>query len=76
MSRRTRIYHRYKYAKAVRCGGRDCVLIIYEVGTKSVSTVMRNETWYAKDVGLVKRDEYFTMRNTLTHTQTEYLIGE
>ncbi len=67
--------HHYKYAKAVRCGGHDCVLIICEIGNERVGIVFRHETWYARNVGLVKRDDYVVIK-TWIHACTEYLIGE
>jgi hypothetical protein len=70
----------FKYVRAVRCSGHDCVLIVCEDHANSGSmrnvTMQRIERWYAEGIGLVKVDEYVLLGDGLTHMKADYLVGD
>jgi len=69
------MHHHFHYQKAVRFRGHECVLIVYEFRVGGL-LASRDETWYAKGVGMVKKDAYVLMATGLCHMSTHHLICE
>ena len=73
----------FKYTRAVRLRGRECVCVVQEAHVTSGSivnnTLERMENWYAKGIGLVKQDQYVNVGVSdpgLTHLGVTHCVME
>jgi hypothetical protein len=74
-----RLYHVFKYVRAVRHQRHECVLIVRELHGRSPRLgdmlLERVESWYVKGVGMVKEDQYVSLGNEMMHLGAKYLVG-
>ncbi len=79
-SRQEPLYFSFKYEKAVKSHGTECVLIACEMRIDSAQRrwlVTRQERWYARGVGMVKGDDYAVLGGrggSLTHIEGKDVI--